>query len=60
MTELGVVVVVAVIGLVGLLALAAVKLHGRAGKGSDTARAEDWTRGNGNTPGTGGGVFGGL
>jgi len=60
MTDLMIVVVVVVIGVVGLLALAAVKLRGRAGRDSETAQAEDWTRGNGNTPGTGGGVFGGL
>lgn len=60
MSELMVVVVVVLVGLVAFVAFAAVKLRGRAGKGSDTAQAEDWTRGNGNTPGSGGGVYGGL
>ena len=60
MTDSIIVIVVVVIGLAGFLAFAAVKLHGRAGERSDTAQAEDWTRGNGNTPGTGGGVFGGM
>lgn len=58
MSELMVVVVL--VGVVGFVAVAAVKLRGRDGKGSDAAQAEDWTRGNGNTPGAGDGVFRGL